>query len=328
MFKRNENIMRLYLDLIFEIKKLYNLFFRNLPLKYIKFYFNNNFYKFFYKLKPKYYEHFLKKLYEFETGNKLNFQTPFLFSEKIQWLKLNNSTELKTICSDKLKMRDFVSEKIGPEHVTKVYGVWDNFEDINPENLPQSFLLKMNHGSKMNIFIMNKDRFFKNKKAVKLAKKLINEWKKTNFAFKSLEMQYKNITPKIFAEEMLSTDKKKTVDEFQIHCFNGKPLYIEYMKEILKNTYENIFYDMNWQKQEFAHLKPQYSGEIPKPEFLDTMLEYAKKLSEPFKFVRVDFVYSNSTIYVLELTFTPCSGFIRFVPDKYDSIWGSLLNID
>lgn len=57
------------------------------------------------------------------------------------------------------------------------------------------------------------------------------------------------------------------------------------------------------------------------------MVEYAKLLSEPFKFVRVDFYEINNTVYLGELTFTPGAYHFKY-KDPADNIKvGDLLEI-
>ena len=63
------------------------------------------------------------------------------------------------------------------------------------------------------------------------------------------------------------------------------------------------------------------------PEFFDEMKETAKKLSEDFPFVRVDFFIANDTYYFAELTFSPSAGMMQFNPDKYDLEWGKDFDI-
>lgn len=52
-----------------------------------------------------------------------------------------------------------------------------------------------------------------------------------------------------------------------------------------------------------------------------------KKLSEDFKFVRVDFYEINGKVYFGELTFIPGAAYIKYVNDKSDYELGNLLNI-
>ena len=72
----------------------------------------------------------------------MNLKKPKNFNQKIQWLKLNDTTELKTLLADKYLMRSWVEQYIGEKYLVPLLGVWDNFEEINFEKLPDKFVLK------------------------------------------------------------------------------------------------------------------------------------------------------------------------------------------
>jgi len=82
-----------------------------------------------------------------ETGKILNLQNPRSFTEKIQWLKLNWRHEILTRCADKYEVRKFVKERVGPELLKKLYGVYDKVEDVDIDRLPDAFVLKVNCSS-------------------------------------------------------------------------------------------------------------------------------------------------------------------------------------
>jgi hypothetical protein len=46
------------------------------------------------------------------------------------------------------------------------------------------------------------------------------------------------------------------------------------------------------------------------------MIDYSKKLSKEFCFVRIDYYYINDTIYLSEMTFTPTGGLTKFKNEK------------
>ena len=64
-----------------------------------------------------------------------------------------------------------------------------------------------------------------------------------------------------------------------------------------------------------------------KPETFDQMVDYAKKLAEPFKFVRVDFYEINGKVYLGELTFTPGAFIFKYKNPQNHIEMGKLLNI-
>ena len=115
------------------------------------------------------YPFYLGKIFKEHTGNNLNLIFPRTLSEKIQWLKLYDATPEKTMWSDKLKARELFAEKIegGEKYLKPLINVWKNFDDINFEELPNSFILKSNNGSGFNSFIMNKTFLLKNKNQLK-----------------------------------------------------------------------------------------------------------------------------------------------------------------
>lgn len=63
------------------------------------------------------------------------------------------------------------------------------------------------------------------------------------------------------------------------------------------------------------------------PENLDKMITIAEKLSDGFKFLRVDLYNIKEEIYFGELTFYPASGMGAFTPNKWDYKLGKMLNL-
>ena len=57
------------------------------------------------------------------------------------------------------------------------------------------------------------------------------------------------------------------------------------------------------------------------------MIDYAKKLSKDFVFVRVDFYEINNTVYLSELTFTPGNTLHKFKNEQQRKYLGSLLDV-
>ena len=77
-------------------------------------------------------------------------------------------------------------KKIGKKYIIPLIGVWDSFDQIDFKKLPKKFVLKVNHGCKMNIIVKNKDKL-----NISLLKRKINGWMKLNFAFMNgIELQY------------------------------------------------------------------------------------------------------------------------------------------
>jgi len=110
--------------------------------------------KWLYKLSP---ELGCKLIYRACCGKKLDLNDPQTYNEKIQWLKLYDSSPLKTTLADKYLVKDWVAERIGDEYIIPTLGVWDSFDDIDFNELPNQFVLKATHGSGMNIIVREKN---------------------------------------------------------------------------------------------------------------------------------------------------------------------------
>ena len=266
------------------------------------------------------YPFYLAKIFKEHTGNNLNLIFPRTLSEKIQWLKLYDAIPEKTMWSDKLKARELFAEKIegGEKYLKPLIKVWKNFDEINFEELPDSFILKSNNGSGFNSFIMNKSLLLKNTNQLKKLKMRTEYFQSVRYHLKSLELQYRNIESLIFAEELIGETYAEPIADWEIYCFNGEPKFITTLPKykLGKNgCYRNeksYVYNENYEKLDFSISVDTDDDEIEKPIYFEKMFEYARILSKDFKFVRVDFVENNGKLYFGELTFTPCSGFFRF----------------
>ena len=263
----------------------------------------------------------LKRWYKKRTGKVLNLDNPQTFNEKIQWLKLYDNSPLKTKLADKYLVREWIAEKIGEDYLIPLLGVWDSFDEIDFDKLPDKFVLKANHGCAWNIIVKDKSKFDKKK-----AKKKFDKWMKRNYAYRAgFEMQYKDIPPKITAEAFIS-DSKGELNDYKILCFNGKPEFIWIDQGRYTHRTENI-YDTKWNLQPFLLTYENSKEEVPPPENLEKMIELAETLSKDFALVRVDFYNVDGKIYFGEMTFTSASGVDVFKPEEYNLKLGQMLKL-
>ena len=282
------------------------------------------------KLPIEEYPNLLKEWYFNQSGRELNLENPTRFTEKIQWLKLNDSTKIKTILADKYLARDWAAEKIGEEHLIPLLGAWDSFDEMDLDKLPNSFVLKCNHGASMNIVVKDK-----NTADWKEIKEKLNRWMQTDFGFtmESFELHYRDIPRKIIAEQYMKDGELEDLQDYKFFCFHGTPVYCQVIGS--RSTNETIdFFDMDWNHMPFIGLLTKNSHEtfssteIPRPKTLNQMIDAAKIMSKEFSFVRVDLYEINGKMYFGEMTFTPGSGSGSFRPDSMDFELGSLLNLN
>ena len=279
-------------------------------------------YNYYSTLPPRKYPKELALWYKLVMGEDLDLRNPRTFNEKIQWLKLYDATQLKTRLADKYLVREWVKEKIGEEYLVPLLGVWDSFEEIDFDKLPNQFALKANHGSGWNIIVKDKSKFDRED-----ARKKFDSWMKLNFAFYAgFELQYMNIPPKIIAEKY--NENVEGLKDYRFYCFNGKPMQV--WVDIFSGTPNHLrsVYDMEWNLLPLKCTWP-HGGELlrEKPETFEKMKEFAELLSQDFAFVRVDFFDVDGKLYMGEMTFTPMSGLGKFEPDSWDLKLGNLLQL-
>lgn len=252
-----------------------------------------------------------------------NIEHPETFNDKIQWLKLHDTTELKTMCADKYLVRDYVKNKVGERYLIPLLGVWNNFDEIDFDNLPDSFVLKANNGSGMNLVIKNKASLDKN-----YVKKVTENWLSKPFGYFGLELHYVKISRKLIAEKYIE-EIDGDLHDYKIHCFNGRPMYIQVIgdRNAESHTAYEMFYDIEWNRTNITRSYYPYEKDIQKPQKLNEMLEIAEKLSSPFLYVRVDVYVIGNNIYFGEMTFTSANGSVPFKPAETDKMLGDLIQL-
>ncbi len=258
-------------------------------------------------------------------GTKLNLDDPKTFNEKLMWLKLNKyaNDPLVSQCSDKYAVREYV-EKCGlGETLNELLGVWDKASEIPWEKLPKRFAIKCNHGCGYNLICQDKSKFDTKKATAQL-----DAWMKEDFWKEYAEVHYKTIPKKIICEKYLEGKNDALPVDYKIYCFHGKPVFIGNFieRDIVTDEILRGYFDLDWNPSPVFRyeMKPEL---FERPKSLEKMLEYAKILSRPFPFVRVDFYEVDGKIYFGELTFTPTGCLATYYTDEAQRKLGELLNV-
>ncbi len=267
---------------------------------------------------------FIEKLYYNRLGVKLNLDNPQTFNEKLQWLKLYDRRSEYTPMVDKKEAKDYVANIIGKDYIIPTLAVYNHAEEIDFDALPNQFVLKCTHDS--GGIVICKDKLSLNREAAiaKLRKGL-----KQNYYFQNREWPYKNVKPRIIAEQFMANQNGGDLIDYKIHNFNGKPELILVCCDRYKQTgLTEDFYSCQWEHLPLSRPNhPQASAPMERPEELDLMLQLSRKLSEGIPFVRTDFYIIDHKVYFGELTFFPSSGMKAFVPNEWDFRLGTLLEL-
>lgn len=283
------------------------------------------------KLISFYFKHFItdkgaiKRQYKKRLNRYPEYDNPVLFTDKLQWLKLNWYDQRAVEMADKYKVRTIVSDTIGEKYLNKIYGAYNSVDEIDISKLPKSFVLKGTHGSGFNIICQDK-----NKMNWKQELERMSKWLKQDYFWMKREWVYKDIKPKIICERYLSDKERNSSSlvDYKFYCFNGKPHFCQVIRD--RGTGETIdFFNMEWEHMPFVGMRllPNSKDKIKMPEKFDEMIFLSKKLSKGFPFVRVDFYYVNNRIYFGEMTFFPTSGMGKFDPPEWDHKLGDLLTL-
>lgn len=270
-------------------------------------------------------ESYIKLYYWYKTGERLNLKFPRSFNEKLNWLKLHDRNPEYTKLVDKYEVREIVGELIGDEYLVPLIGVYQSFDEIDFEKLPEKFVLKSTHDSGGVVVCRNKNLFDKLK-----AKEIINKSLKRNYFYHGREWPYKNVLPKIICEKYISKNKENSsLVDYKFYCFNGTPLYCQVIRD--RGVNETIdFYDLDWNVMPFNGLRslPNSTKSYSKPGKYNKMIKLAGLLAQSYPFVRIDFYYVKGKIYFGEYTFYPQNGVGSFTPKKYNYKIGELIRLN
>lgn len=268
---------------------------------------------------------YLKRLYKNTFNKKLNLKNPQTFNEKLQWLKLNDRKEIYTTLVDKYEVKKYIANIIGEEYIIPTLGIYDKFDDIDFDKLPNKFVIKCTHDSGSTIVCKNKDEF-----DIQDAKRTIENNLRKNFYYNFREWPYKNVKPRIIIEEYLEDKIVGEIRDYKFLCYNGNAKYVMVCCDRNIQQTKYYFFNKNWKFKKFdASTKDlNNSEEIYKPKQIDKMFKIAEQLSKDIKFVRVDLYYINEKIYFGEMTFYPLAGFDTAYDEKTDLILGKDIKID
>lgn len=265
-------------------------------------------------------KYFIACKYFLRTKKILNLKNPELFNEKIQWLKLNYRNNLMPICADKVRVREYVENKIGKSILNTVYGVYESAEQIDFQTLPNQFVIKLNNSSGDVILVHNKNEI-----DIDSIKSKLNEIIKVKYYLHGREWVYEEIETKIIIEKLL-IENNDIPEDYKFLCINGKveTIQVDYGRH---NTHKRNIYNRAWERLEVISGFPNFDEEYRKPKNLELMINYAERLAEDFPMARVDFYeYQNSVIFG-EITFFPGNGYRVYKPQSFNKFLGDKLRL-
>lgn len=267
---------------------------------------------------------YLKMQFIKSLGYPLDLRNPKTFNQKLQWLKLYNRNPEYTIMVDKYAVKKYIAEKIGNQYIIPTLGMWHSFDEIDFESLPNQFVLKCTHDSGGIVVCRNKSKL-----DLEVVKKKIEDSLANNYYYMSREWPYKNVKPRIIAEQYME-DKLGGLVDYKFFCFNG---YVDCVMVCIDrhiNDPKFYFFDDKWNLLRINQRGKEASKDftLEKPKNLEKMFEIASELSKNIPFVRIDLYECNEKIYFGEYTFFPQSGFDENLLPETDLYFGNLIKLE
>lgn len=268
-------------------------------------------------------ESHLKLMYRANVGSWPDLECPRTFNEKLQWLKIHDRNPLYTTLVDKLRVKEWVASRIGAEHVTQTYAVWDRVEDIDISKLPDRFVLKTNHDCG-GIAICSDRRSFN----LEAAKKKLAKHLRINYYWRTREWPYRSVRPCVFAEEYIEPDDGIDLEDYKLFRFsNGRIVTLLMTDRFTESRLTKTFFDEEWRPLELTEGGHPVKLDSPVPRRFGEMKVFANRLAEGLPFARVDYYETSERLLFGELTLYPNAGFERFNPVDWDVTFGSWIDL-
>lgn len=252
-----------------------------------------------------------------------NIDTPILYTEKLQWLKLYDHNPLYTKIVDKYEVKNIISKIIGDKYIIPTLGVWNSPEEIDFDLLPNQFVLKTTFGGGGDGIVICRDKSMLNiDETIKKLKKSFN----TDPYIRAREWPYKNVPRRIIAEQYMEDDSGELRD-YKFYCFNGVPKVMLVASNRFTNHNFNYF-DMDFNVLPITSaMGAQSDVKMERPEGFEEMKEVATKLSRNFAHVRVDLYSSGGKVLFGELTLYDSSGYDDLNSKEWNKRFGDWITL-
>jgi hypothetical protein len=266
-------------------------------------------------------ELFLRLSHRRHVGRFPNLSDPKTFNEFILQRCLHPEPHWSRL-ADKLAVREFVKERIGEAHLIPLIAVPSVFTQDVFDSLPDSFVMKANHGCGQVEIVEDKRRT-----SFEHLNRLARKWLAEDFYQVSRERHYRPIKPTLYFEQLLLDRAGNIPSDLKMNMFGrdamGQPvIYAGIVSDRFGSPHGDVF-DVHWNQLDLAigHYRRSPTPPPPPPHW-DEIVRLATRLADGLGYVRVDLYVPDGKVYFGELTFTPGAGVFPFHPDRYDYEWG------
>ena len=228
-----------------------------------------------------------------------NLRNPVGYNDQVKWLMLFAQHQLMPLCADKIRVREYVSDAIGPEYLIPLRATADSWADILPALHQGPGVLKCSHDSGTTTLFGDLDDTQISTLERRYAGRLARE-----HGVGKGEWHYRGIEPRFIVEERLpgATPHVGPAD-IKVHCVKGRPALVHIIDSRQSNSRQAFF---SPEGHPLSLRVKAYREPIVGYDFApvrDRIFPLVEILAQPFHYVRVDFYLIGDTPYFGELTF-------------------------
>ncbi len=258
-----------------------------------------------------------------------NISSPETFNEKLINRKYTWTDDRFIKCSDKVEVKDYVSSIIGEKYIIPNLFVG---EEVTPEIIKKTIadeggvVVKANHNSGPVYLLDDASK----ESTIDFISDDINRQLKIDYGKRNNETWYSKIPRKVLIEKRIMVPEGVSLEDYKFHVFtnlekNEQTVILHVDFERFEN-HNRSFFTEDLEYLPFSFGYPTIKTSITRPSNFEEMLSCAKKLAEPFEYVRVDFYNVDNKVYFGELTFAHGAGWERFTNKQYDLWMGRYWN--
>jgi len=261
-----------------------------------------------------------KRVFKRLMGYPCDLDNPRTFNEKIVWRKVFDHNPLFPVVQDKIRVRDYVRERLGEKEAEAIlvplYFVTDDPEKIPFDTLPDRYVIKTNHGSGW-VIPVEDGRAVDRREVVQRCRK----WLQTTYGQRRMEWAYRSIKPLVYGEEYLLENGKIPTD-YKFLVFGGKVRLVFVCYDRFGKP-SDAFFDERGNRLYIGGKREAKNG-LELPPNIGEMTAIAERLASPFDYLRVDLYSFDGKIRFGEMTLYPASGtyrYPRYIDDLLGSYW-------
>jgi hypothetical protein len=246
-------------------------------------------------------------------GKLLPLNRPQTFTERLLVKMARDRSPLQTLTADRVAMRQFVEDRIGPGHLPRLLAVLKDPAEVRALDLPVAYVAKATHGSQM-VHIVRNDSPAERDTIARKGK----AWLAHDYWRRHGEWPYRDIPRRIVLEGYLGQPADEPPADWKFYCFNGQVglVSLDYDRFIGR---KRVFYDPDGRQLDLLlNYLHRTDARKPVPSRFMEMKRIAAQLSAGFDFVRIDLFDVPEGIMVGELTHCASAGLFVWDPPEFD----------